>query len=191
CTTSHSANRRAERTAADRGPTDSEIYTGQLLESLLLDLVNRRNEISHGDYVDLASPEVLAAVTKVLKWLVNSLFDELRKSTFNSIETTYVGYVKNYFEKPKAHLVELKSAELAVGDVLFGLERSTQRLRAAKITSLQDDATSVDLILREAMRDEEGIVGLTVSPPVKYGGKISAVPLRAAEILYDDAFRAQ
>lgn len=160
------------------------------LESLLLDLVDRRNEISHGDYIDLASPEILSAVAEVLKWLVTSLFDELRKSTFTSIISADVGYVTHYYEKPRAHLVELRSAELSVGEVLFGLERTTQRLRAARITSLQDDSTSADSILRESMRDKDGIVGLTVDPPVRFGGKLSTISLEAAEILYDDGFRA-
>ncbi|WP_406386535.1 HEPN domain-containing protein [Streptomyces sp. NBC_01618] len=160
------------------------------MDSLLLDLVNRRNEISHGDYADLAGPEVLTAMAEVLKWLVTSLTDELRKSTFNSIRSVDVGYVQHYFDEPQAHLVKLQSAELSVGDVLFGLERGTQRLRAARITSLQDDSTAVDLILRDSMRDAEGIVGLTVSPVVKFGGKISTIPSDCADILYDDAFRS-
>ncbi|MGW4542805.1 HEPN domain-containing protein [Streptomyces chartreusis] len=161
------------------------------LDGLLLDLVNRRNEISHGDYPDLLEPDVLSGVAKVLKWLVASLFDELRKSTFNTISSADdVGYVTNYYEKPQAHLVELRSAELSVGDILFGIERSTQRLRAARITSLQDDSISTDSILRESMRDKEGLVGLTVDPAVRFGGKISTISLEAAEILYDDDFRA-
>ncbi|MYT05917.1 MULTISPECIES: HEPN domain-containing protein [Streptomyces] len=160
------------------------------LDSLLLDLVNRRNEISHGDYPDLLEPDVLSGVANVLKWLVAALFDELRKSTFNSISSLDVGYVTKYYEQPKAHLIELSSVELSVGEVLFGFERSTQRLRAAKITSLQDDSVSTDSVLRESMRDKEGVVGLTVDPPVKFGGKISTIPLEVAEILYDDDFRA-
>jgi hypothetical protein len=159
------------------------------LDGLLLDLVNRRNEISHGDYTDLLEPDVLSGVAEALKRLVTSLFDELRKTTFATIESTDVGYVTNYFDRAQAHLVKLNSAELSVGEVLFGIEKKTQRLRAARITSLQDESVSTDSILKESMRDKEGVVGLTVDPPIKFGGRISTISLEAAEILYDDDFR--
>ncbi|MEV4583302.1 MAE_28990/MAE_18760 family HEPN-like nuclease [Nonomuraea jabiensis] len=170
--------------------TNDSVLTGLYkdTESILSDLVTRRNEIAHGDYSNLLSSEILEAIVEVLKLLVQVIFDEIRKATFLHLNPDSVGYVKNYFAQPNAHLVELTAAEISVGDMIFGIEKGSSRLRAATVISLQDDGTEADCLVRDALRASDGCIGLTLSPRVVFASKIHSLNAEIAELLVDSHF---
>ncbi|WP_123817497.1 MAE_28990/MAE_18760 family HEPN-like nuclease [Kitasatospora cineracea] len=160
------------------------------LDKLLVDLVDRRNEISHGGYSDLSSPEILSAVTEVLKWLARSLVNELRKQTFFALapSASKLGSVRKYLPTIKAHTFVLEAEEVTIGDVIFGVERKTNLLRAARVVSLRDNDADVDCVIRDSMLDHEKMVGIKIEPEIQFAGPLYVLNLDVAQILYDEEY---
>jgi hypothetical protein len=155
------------------------------IDGILADLVSRRNEISHGGYADLASSEILEAIAEVLKRFAVAVFDEIRKSTYQAIKADQVGYVKDYYSRPKAHIVSLAADEISVGDLIFGIEKNTSRLRAAKVISLRDDDIDAQFLARDALRASDGCIGLVISPEINLVGTIYSMNAEVSAHLMD------
>ncbi|GGP87694.1 MAE_28990/MAE_18760 family HEPN-like nuclease [Streptomyces roseolilacinus] len=158
------------------------------VESILADLVSRRNEIAHGDYVDLASSDILTAICEVLKKLVTAIFDEIRKATFLHLSPALVGYVKQYYAKPKAHIIALEATEISVGDTVFGIEKGSSRLRAARIHTLKDEDIQAHCLAKDALQAEDGCIGMTLTPDVIFVGKVSSLSTEISALLADAEF---
>jgi hypothetical protein len=109
-------------------------------ESVINNLAERRNEISHGDYTDLLSSEILLGYLMVLRGVGRSIDRIAQNHILGLVGTRHghlIGSVKHFYSKVGIASIELTAGDLSLGDRILSHSPSKATWLTLRVSSIE------------------------------------------------------